>query len=572
MAKKTLGPYSKDHTHTAENGGFRSIRRITPDRKPLSNSDLIRAFVEHPTRKLAAIFATALFAVFGFYEALHQDKSSQVQTEQIHRYQEQAIWNVQRQAARTFQFENSRFARLPTKQDISIMLTAVGQNSAFGAASITSSGLADLAGNNGTVRQIMFAEGKAASAIDAKDYRATFDWMQKLALFGEPQGQYVLGTMYDKGIGTPPDSKAAVHWYEEAAIRQYIEAYAPLGMHFMNGDGVAHSNKDLAFHLFSLAAEKNDPVAENNLGICYLQGLETKKNPKKAEELFLAAAKQDNWQAMRNLSAVYEGNIGIPADPGASLSWMVKAATEGDYEAQDVIGGWHRVGSHGLAKNFAASIYWFKKSAARGSLWGPEESIANLYLLGGYGIRADINQAIWWLERAAYEKDSNAAGILGFMYLGGLGITVDYAKAKTFLEMAASEGDPDGTFDLGLAYALGTAEKKSYVNAKYWFEKAAEMNNPNAIFYLGLISQKGWVGQPDARSARQYYERAGRMDNIPALQNLAKMYALGEGGAKDDRLAGIFAAKAEMLQAQRSKPDAWTFSREFSNVKINPRN
>jgi len=65
-----------------------------------------------------------------------------------------------------------------------------------------------------------------------------------------------------------------------------IAALLELGRRNLNGEGVP-SDPTKAVHWFSLAAEKGDPYAANQLGACYDDGLGVSKNDKKAFEWYL---------------------------------------------------------------------------------------------------------------------------------------------------------------------------------------------------------------------------------------------------------------------------------------------
>ena len=46
------------------------------------------------------------------------------------------------------------------------------------------------------------------------------------AVGGEPESQYLLGTLYAEGRGVPPDPAAAVAWWAQAAVQGHVEAAA----------------------------------------------------------------------------------------------------------------------------------------------------------------------------------------------------------------------------------------------------------------------------------------------------------------------------------------------------------
>ncbi len=90
-----------------------------------------------------------------------------------------------------------------------------------------------------------------------------------------------------------------------------------------------------SFRLFSMAAEKGDANAKNNVGICFLKGYGCERNPAMALECFKEAAKSEHPEAMDAIAEIYRtGAEGVKADSAEAAVWMMRAkAAKGDQNA-----------------------------------------------------------------------------------------------------------------------------------------------------------------------------------------------------------------------------------------------
>ena len=77
--------------------------------------------------------------------------------------------------------------------------------------------------------------------------------------------------MYYNGAGVAQDYKEAVKWYTLAAEQQASLAQNNLGVMYENGTGVAQDYKD-AIKWYTLAAEQGHNSAQYNLGLMYAKG------------------------------------------------------------------------------------------------------------------------------------------------------------------------------------------------------------------------------------------------------------------------------------------------------------
>ena len=103
-----------------------------------------------------------------------------------------------------------------------------------------------------------FDEGEAA--YQRGDYETALREWRPLAELGDTGAQYLLGTMYEYGIGVPQDYAEAVKWYRLAAEQGDAEAQFNLGYIYDNGRGVPQDY--IQAHMwYNLAAARGNELA-----------------------------------------------------------------------------------------------------------------------------------------------------------------------------------------------------------------------------------------------------------------------------------------------------------------------
>jgi len=98
------------------------------------------------------------------------------------------------------------------------------------------------------------------------------------------------------------------------------------------------------------------------------------------------------------------------------------------------------------------------------------------YEQGWFG-KADFQEALKWLRRAAKRGNPDAQNDLGHMYEDGEGVPQNYAQAAKWYRRAAEHvpdlgGAGQGRNNLGMLYMNGFGVPKDYVQAYMWFRLA----------------------------------------------------------------------------------------------------
>jgi TPR repeat protein len=172
--------------------------------------------------------------------------------------------------------------------------------------------------------------------------------------------------------------------------------------------GVAHAPVlqalALVHILYRTAADKENPKAQSNLGVCYYNGWGLEKNLEDLARSYRKSAEQGHARAQRNLGVCYAIGAGVPKDLVEAEKWYRKAAQQGDVGAE---------------YNLGVACY------------------------KGQGIPKNATEATKWF-RAAVEQDHVAAKFnLGVCYLYGEGLAKDEVEAYKWISLAAGQGHAD---------------------------------------------------------------------------------------------------------------------------------
>jgi TPR repeat protein len=121
------------------------------------------------------------------------------------------------------------------------------------------------------------------------------------------------------------DYKGALAQWQPLAAQGNPVAQNNLGVMYLDGKGVPQ-NMSEAVRYLSLAAASGSSLGQNNLGGLYREGKGVPRDYILAARWFTAAAGQGNGAAMYNLGLMYEMGQGMKAEPFHAYMWYALAA------------------------------------------------------------------------------------------------------------------------------------------------------------------------------------------------------------------------------------------------------
>jgi TPR repeat protein/CHAT domain-containing protein len=211
-------------------------------------------------------------------------------------------------------------------------------------------------------------------------------------------------------------------------------------------------------------------------------------------------------------------------DYATALGEWLRDAAAGDLGAQVNLGRLYALG-HGVAKDEAVAISWFRRAADGGSAVAHH----NLGVMYETGSHRDLAAAAKHYRVAAEAGRTEAQTALGKLYQHGRGVARDLEEAAKWFEEAAEDDDPEAQFLLGVFYANGWGVERDNIEMLYWTRRSARQGYPKALFHVGLAYDQGrGVDRNYAHAARFYDVAAGKGD-VQAQARLGEMYFYGIG-------------------------------------------
>ncbi|KAF7726666.1 hypothetical protein EC973_008540 [Apophysomyces ossiformis] len=284
------------------------------------------------------------------------------------------------------------------------------------------------------------------------------------------------------------------------------------------------------------------------LGFCYYSGKTPsgKVDPQNAYTWFERAATQhepvDLVSNAQYLAATLIAHKKVALDFSKALSLFEKAANHGHVIAQHVM-GWQaeRQDDH-LARE------WYHHAAQQN--YAPAQADLGDWLLRHHAdLKEHVEEAIFWLQRAAEQNNAKAHLLLASLYgegklvdkdckqaqahyhritidpshpnhptihyaaaiafrNGSHGLSQDFERAVQHLTVAAKANFPPAQRTLGTMYYQGQGVVKDVTLAHELFRQAALQNDPRALGFLGELLQHGIGCTVDIETALEYYEKA----------------------------------------------------------------
>ncbi len=241
----------------------------------------------------------------------------------------------------------------------------------------------------------------------------------------------------------------------------------------------------------------------------------------KAMSLLLPRAKEGNAVAQNALGVLYLNGWGVNKDYAEALAWFRKASEQGNPRAQTTIGRMYDNGD-GVKKDFAEAARWYRKAAEQG--FPPAQSLLGAMYARGDGVPQDWGEAMRWYRKAADQGDALAQSRVGLMYAEGQGVPRDYAKAEQWFRMAAAQQHPAGQTWLGWLYLRGWGVKRDVAEAMKWLRLAADQEDPDAQYTLGAVYAEGKDVAPDSINAIMWLRRAAVHGQVEAQKLLKQRF------------------------------------------------
>ena len=222
-----------------------------------------------------------------------------------------------------------------------------------------------------------------------------------------------------------------------------VDAALSLGYMYLFGTNGVKNDNEKAFKYYSLAAQKDDPVAINNLGSLYYSGIGTEKNIPEATRLFEKATQMGNDESAVNLAFIYlTQNRELDASMRSTIVRLFNQAAEGD----------------NITAQYMLGMIYYK----------------------GFAIAKNDIKAFNYIKKAAREYDE-AQYQLALMYMNAEGTTRNYKNCVETLIKAAKQGHIKSMILLGDIFSEGKNYPQNLNNAYIWYNIASVYSPEEAV-------------------------------------------------------------------------------------------
>lgn len=280
----------------------------------------------------------------------------------------------------------------------------------------------------------------AFEAFFAGNYQRAFDLAVTFAGRGDAPSMRLLGQMYAAGLSVRLDPVEAAQWYRLASDAGDVEAKVLLATMLLDGAYIPRDEEEAA-NLLRAATDASHLSGTQMLGMLHLEGRGVPRDLETGARLMIEAAEAGETTAQYTLGILYSEGAGVRLDTRQAYAWFDRAARGGNTEAQI---------------EFALGLL-------NGDAGEPDLSEERR-----------IEDAIFWLQRAAEAGNPVAENRLAHAYSQGFGVPLDPVRAAYYHGRAVAGGLADARLD---AFVSGLPqEQREEARARLARERGP--NNP----------------------------------------------------------------------------------------------
>lgn len=233
------------------------------------------------------------------------------------------------------------------------------------------------------------------------DYSGAVPWLEQAAAGGSADGKGLLAGLLLHGWGTAADQVKGCALAIGAA-----RDGSPIGQTYL-AEMLIHgwcvkTNYARARKLLASVYDRYPPALDL-LGELYLTGQGGQREPNRALDLFMLAARNGVVAADRRIATMYMLGIGVEADPEVAAKWLREGADREDAECEFRLA---QLYARGIGGDRERSLLPLLRAARQGYV-PAELAVGNRYMTGR-GAPANWVAADYWLSRAAASGNSAA--------------------------------------------------------------------------------------------------------------------------------------------------------------------
>lgn len=247
-----------------------------------------------------------------------------------------------------------------------------------------------------------------------QNYAKAADWYNQSALKGNHYALYALGMLYQRGQGMGQDFEKAAILLKRSMMNGNPYAAWEYGRMLRDGTRIEKNEEEAnrvfqkAFSGFLLLAQNQ---MDDNLMYCigkmYQDGIGTSKDKGKAVQYLRKAIEFGHTLAMCALADIYIQS-GTPEEIQRGIQLLERSASLGSSNAEYRLGKMYQEELY-IEKNLGASVYWLNLSAGHGNQYA-QYLMGKTYLFE-QAVR-DEESSIFWLQKSAAQGNPYAVYLL----------------------------------------------------------------------------------------------------------------------------------------------------------------
>jgi len=215
---------------------------------------------------------------------------------------------------------------------------------------------------------------------------------------GHIEAQYILGGMYEIGIGVARNNWECARWWQKAANQGHVDSQKALGSMYFSGRGVPLSYEK-AMELYLMAAEQGHPHAQKYVALGYRRGLGLTADPEKAAYWQAEADKQSGPETTVAFIEAFEKPETEVHSDKEIFDEFLRQAEKGTTRAYFYVGAAYTAGV-GVPQDYAEAEKWYRKAADL-KLHAGFAALGLFYQLG-QGVEQDrVKAQTWYLVAEA---------------------------------------------------------------------------------------------------------------------------------------------------------------------------
>jgi TPR repeat protein/V8-like Glu-specific endopeptidase len=231
----------------------------------------------------------------------------------------------------------------------------------------------------------------------------------------------------------------------------------------------------------------------------YGLGNGVKQDYVEADKWLLKAAEQGNANAQVALAGCYRQGLGVPVDKAEALKWYTSAAEQGSPEGQLDLGSLYYEDAATAPFFYPVAVKWYQKAADQGNAQA-QYNLGYAYWKGT-GVSQNSSEAARWYQKAADQDYPEALYSLGALYFNGDGVPKDHSVTLKLYLDAAKHGLVPAEFGIGNLYLNGDGVPKDEIEALAWLDIAAATGDQQSIDLRHWLEEK--VGEQYTIEAEQ---------------------------------------------------------------------